>query len=174
MQDALARAPLTHLEGDRLALLLDACTFDRRADVGGMTDWTKRLRVGNYWGPPATRARMSGQLPPLAMMPAMTRWSAWGRKTLPEGDIVFRLGNARIMRGSFPLSLFIARASGSPFSHTGIVAIEGGSPVVYDSALTGSSDRRSRSGCSVRRRDRCQAIEGRAAAPHSRRHRILS
>ncbi len=43
----------------------------------------------------------------------------------------------RIMRGSFPLSLFIARASGSPFSHTGVVAIEDGSPVVYDCALEG-------------------------------------
>jgi len=29
-----------------------------------------------------------------------------------------------------PLSRFIARATGSPFSHTGIVAIEDGSPVV--------------------------------------------
>ena len=103
-----------------------------------LTDWMKPINwSGNYWGPAATRARMSGQLPPLAMTPAMTRWSAWGRKTLREGDIVFRLGDARIMRGSFPLSLFIARASGSPFSHTGIVAIEDGSPVVYDCALDG-------------------------------------
>jgi Permuted papain-like amidase enzyme, YaeF/YiiX, C92 family len=92
---------------------------------------------GNYWGPAATRARLTGELPPLAMTPTMTGWSAWGRKTLREGDIVFRLGDARIMRGSFPLSLFIAGASGSPFSHTGIVAIEDGAPVVYDCALEG-------------------------------------
>ena len=104
----------------------------------GLTDWMKPTNwSGNYWGPAATRARMNGQLPPLPMTPAMARWSEWGRKTLREGDIVFRLGDARIMRGSFPLSLFIARASGSPFSHTGIVAIEDGSPVVYDCALEG-------------------------------------
>ena len=103
-----------------------------------LTDWMKPINwSGNYWGPDATRARLTGQLPPLPMTPAMARWNAWGRKTLREGDIVFRLGDARIMRGSFPLSLFIARASGSPFSHTGIVAIEDGSPVVYDCALEG-------------------------------------
>ena len=71
------------------------------------------------------------------MTPAMARWSAWGRNTLRDGDIVFRLGDAGFMRGSFPLSLFIANASGSPFSHTGIVAIEDGLPVVYDCALEG-------------------------------------
>ena len=103
-----------------------------------LTEWMKPINwSGNYWGPAATRARMSRQLPPLAMTPAMARWSDWGRKTLREGDIVFRLGDARIIRGSFPLSLFIAAASGSPFSHTGIVAIEDGSPVVYDCALEG-------------------------------------
>jgi hypothetical protein len=35
------------------------------------------------------------------------------------------------------LSRFIARATGSPFSHTGIVAIEDGSPVVYDCSSPG-------------------------------------
>ena len=41
------------------------------------------------------------------------------------------------MRGLVPLSRFIARATGSPFSHTGIVAIEDGSPVVYDCSSAG-------------------------------------
>ena len=41
------------------------------------------------------------------------------------------------MRGMFPLSLFIAKATGSAFSHTGIVAIEDGSPVVYDCSSSG-------------------------------------
>ena len=92
---------------------------------------------GNYWGPAASRARLTGELPPLPMNPAMARWSRWGRSTLREGDIVFRLGDARILRGSFPLSLFIAKATGSPFSHTGIVAIEDGTPVVYDCSSDG-------------------------------------
>ena len=56
---------------------------------------------------------------------------------LREGDIVFRLGDARVVRGMVPLSRFIARATGSPFSHTGIVAIEDGSPVVYDCSSAG-------------------------------------
>ena len=67
----------------------------------------------------------------------MLRWNRWGRDVLREGDIVFRLGDARALRGVFALSWFIARATGSPFSHTGIVAIEDGLPVVYDSSEEG-------------------------------------
>ena len=67
----------------------------------------------------------------------MTQCGRWGRSVLREGDIVFRLGDARALRGMFPLSRFIARATGSPFSHTGIVAVEDGSPVVYDCSSAG-------------------------------------
>jgi hypothetical protein len=87
---------------------------------------------GNYWGPEAWRGRWAGQLPQLPSNAAISRWRGWGQRVLREGDIVFRLGDARIARGFFPASLFIARATGSPFSHTGIVAIEDESPVVYD------------------------------------------
>src|SRR5262249_35607093 len=102
------------------------------------TDWMKPPTwTGNYWGPAATRARSAGQLPPLPTHAAMARWSRWGRDVLREGDIVFRLGDARALRGTFPLSRFIAEATGSPFSHTGIVAVEDGSPVVYDCSSAG-------------------------------------
>ena len=102
------------------------------------TDWMKPPSwTGNYWGPAATRARAAGQLPSLPTNVALTRWNTWGRNVLRDGDIVFRLGDARTMRGVFPLSRFIARASGSLFSHTGIVAIEEGSPVVYDCSSDG-------------------------------------
>lgn len=102
------------------------------------TDWMKPPSwTGNFWGPAATRLRATGQLPPLPTTPAMTRWKTWGQNALRDGDIVFRLGDARALRGVFPLSGFIARATGSPFSHTGIVAIEGGSPVVYDCSSGG-------------------------------------
>ena len=93
--------------------------------------------TGNYWGPAATRARSRGQLPPLPTNAAMARWSTWGRDVLRDGDIVFRLGDARALRGTFPLSRFIAQATESAFSHTGIVAIEDGSPVVYDCSSAG-------------------------------------
>ena len=64
-------------------------------------------------------------------------WHSSGRKVLRNGDIVFRLGDARAVRGTFPLSRFIASATGSPFSHTGIIAVEDGCPVVYDCASAG-------------------------------------
>jgi hypothetical protein len=102
------------------------------------TDWMKPPSwSGNYWGPAATRARSAGNLPPLPSNPEMGRWNRWGLEVLRSGDIVFRLGDARVVRGLVPLSQFIARATGSPFSHTGIVAIEDGSPVVYDCSSAG-------------------------------------
>jgi hypothetical protein len=101
-------------------------------------DWMKPPGwSGNFWGPAASRARSAGELPPLPVNPAMLRWNRWGRNALRDGDIVFRLGDARGWRGLFALSWFIARATGSPFSHTGIVAIEDGSPMVYDSSEEG-------------------------------------
>lgn len=111
-------------------------TYDQGA--AEVTDWMKPPTWrGNFWGPAATRARQAGELPPLPSDPYMDRWRAWGRKALRDGDIVFRLGDARALRGILPLSQFIARATGSPFSHTGVVAIEDGTPVVYDCSTSG-------------------------------------
>jgi hypothetical protein len=102
------------------------------------TDWIQPAGFsGNYWGPGATRARAAGQLPPLPSNREMARCQRWGREVLHHGDVVFRLGDARVVRGLVPLSRFIARATGSPFSHTGIIAIEDGSPVVYDCSSSG-------------------------------------
>jgi len=93
--------------------------------------------TGNPWGPAATVARHEGKLPPIPMTARMTQWDRWGRTALRDGDIVFRHGDARTMLGFLPLSRFIAHASGSAFSHTGIVAIESGDPVVYDCSSWG-------------------------------------
>jgi hypothetical protein len=102
------------------------------------TDWMKPPTwSGDFWDPDASRARSAGELPPLPMSPEMVRWNHWGRRMLREGDIVFRLGDARAVRGLFALSWFIARATGSPFSHTGIVTFEDGSPMVYDCSSDG-------------------------------------
>jgi hypothetical protein len=87
---------------------------------------------GNPWGPAVTRARAEGQVPAIVMTPAMEQWDRWGRAVLRDGDIVFRLGDTRTLGGVFPFSRFLADASGSRYSHTGIVAIEDGAPVVYD------------------------------------------
>jgi hypothetical protein len=92
---------------------------------------------GNFWGPEATKARREGKMPPLPISSHMARWDEWGRKVLRDGDIVFRLGDARIMHGYFPMSRFYANCTNSKFSHTGIVAIEGGELVVYDTTGSG-------------------------------------
>jgi hypothetical protein len=86
----------------------------------------------NYWGPEATEARHAGRMPPIVMTPHMARWDRWGRQVLRDGDIIFRLGDARLLHGFFPMSRFLANCSNSRFSHTGIVAIEREGPVVYD------------------------------------------
>ena len=107
-------------------------------DAAEATDWMKPATwQGNFWGPAATRARSTGALPPLPTNPVMTRWARWGKSSLRDGDIVFRLGDAKALGGTFPLSQFIATATGSRFSHTGIVAVESGSPVVYDCSSAG-------------------------------------
>ena len=65
------------------------------------TDWMKPPSwCGNYWGPAATRARSAGNLLPLPSNPEMARWQRWGRELLRQGDIVFRLGDARVVRGN--------------------------------------------------------------------------
>lgn len=92
---------------------------------------------GNPWGPQATQARESGQIPPIVMSPSMKQWDAWGKQVLRDGDIVFRRADARILFGRFPFSRFIANVTNSRFSHTGIVAIENGGPVVYDTTKAG-------------------------------------
>ncbi|WP_165067294.1 YiiX/YebB-like N1pC/P60 family cysteine hydrolase [Paludisphaera rhizosphaerae] len=91
---------------------------------------------GNYWGPAATEARKDGRLPKITLTPQMQRWDEWGRKNLRSGDIVFRLGDARVAKGWFPMSRFLANASNSKFSHTGVVSVEDGEPFVYDTTRT--------------------------------------
>ena len=108
---------------------LDARVGDVRTGCGGGDRLDETPLLGwKFWGPAATRARSAGNLPPLQSNAEMGRWHRWGREVLRQGDIVFRLGDARVVRGMVPLSRFIARATGSPFSHTGVVAIEDGSP----------------------------------------------
>ncbi len=94
--------------------------------------------VGNPWGPDATQARASGTLPPIPMTPLMQQWDRWGKQVLRDGDILFRRGDARVLFGRFPFSRFIANASGSPYSHTSIAAIEEGEVVVYDITKAGA------------------------------------
>ena len=122
---------MTGLFGWALMLLLNP---PREAEV------TERMAPpgwqGNFWGPEVTKARHEGRMPPIVATQHMARWDQWGRKVLRDGDIVFRLGDARLARGYFRISKFLAKASNSQFSHTGIVAIEEEGPVVYDTTRT--------------------------------------
>ncbi len=92
---------------------------------------------GNPWGPEATKAREAGQIPQIALTEGMKQWDRWGKLVLRDGDILFRRGDAKLLRGHFPFSRFIANVSGSQFSHTGIAAVEKGEPVVYDTTKAG-------------------------------------
>lgn len=92
---------------------------------------------GNPWGPDADLARRCGELPTIPYNPRMTAWDAWARQNLHEGDILFRLGNARAACGLFPFSKVFAAMADSRYSHSGIVAWEEGAPVVYDTSTTG-------------------------------------
>jgi hypothetical protein len=102
-----------------------------------LADGVLPARGGNPWGPEATRARALGELPAIPFNSRSEAWDRWGRDVLRDGDLVFRLGDTRILWGYFPLSWFIARATGSRFSHVGVVAVEQDGPVVYDCAATG-------------------------------------
>jgi hypothetical protein len=116
-----------------LALILNPPEEREISERMAPTEWQGR----NYWGPEATRGRHDGRLPPILATPHMARWHEWGKKVLRDGDIVFRLGDARVGRGYFRFSLWLAEVSNSKFSHTGIVAIEQEGPVVYDTTRTG-------------------------------------
>ena len=116
----------------RLALVIAINADDRESTDRIIPGWQ-----GNPWGPAASAARDAGTLPPFVETPEMARWDSWARQTLRDGDILFRMGDARILFGYFPFSRFVARASNSRFSHTGIVVIENGEPMVYDTTKSG-------------------------------------
>lgn len=104
-------------------------------DAGSLDEWLRSRSRANPWGPAAANAWAGNSM--VLADPAMAEWDRWGRQQLRDGDVVFRLGNTRVLWGLFPLSWFIARATGSRFSHAGVVAVENGEPVVYQSASPG-------------------------------------
>jgi hypothetical protein len=123
---------MTGIFGWILALLLNPPQEAEMSERLAPPGWQ-----GNYWGPEATKARQEGRMPPIVFTPHMARWDRWGRQVLRDGDILFRLGDARIAKGYFRMSRWLANCTNSPFSHTAIVSIEKDGPVVYDTTRTG-------------------------------------
>ena len=93
--------------------------------------------AGKLLGPGRDPCPVDGTTSTASDEPGDDPLGRWGKNVLRDGDIVFRLGDAKALGGTFPLSQFIATATGSRFSHTGIVAVESGSPVVYDCSSAG-------------------------------------
>ena len=120
-------------------LLGTGCQNLRDENDGGpsTTHMVPRSWRGNPWGPQANAARQAGLLPVAPTHPDLVGWDHWGRTYLRDGDILFRKGNARAFFGILPFSRFVAAVSDSRFSHTAIVAIEDGQPVIYDTCGTG-------------------------------------
>ena len=145
----LRRCPLEETTCDLVCLLDDCVSAYERGAAEATDGMIPQGWKGNPWGPAAAVARRTGKLPPVPMTKTMLQWDGWGRKVLRDGDIVFRLGDARTMLGFLPLSRFIAHAKWkSAFSHTGIVAIEDGARFLCTIVRRpGCNASRSRSGC---------------------------
>ena len=94
---------------------------------------------GNPWGLDANLKRASGAFSPVETTPKIAAWEAWGRSHLQDGDILFRMGDARAVFGLFRFSLVTAEIGESLFSHTAIVAREANELVVYDISSKGPS-----------------------------------
>lgn len=92
----------------------------------------------------------TGELRPKNLLPAtwtsvqktnaqrQVSWNQWGKQNLQHGDLLFVMGESRILMGLLNVSKFSADIASSDYSHVGIVAIEEGEPVVYDIVTAGA------------------------------------
>ena len=69
--------------------------------------------------------------------PLHQQWDDWGSQQLKSGDVIFILGNSRVLMGLINFSTFSTEIAASPFSHVGIISIEDGKPFVYDTVSGG-------------------------------------
>jgi hypothetical protein len=65
-------------------------------------------------------------------------WDRWGAEHLESGDIVFVLGESRILLGLVNFSKLSTQIADSPFSHVGLVSREQDQVVVYDIVSEGA------------------------------------
>jgi hypothetical protein len=60
------------------------------------------------------------------------QWNMWGSRALRDGDLIFTMGSSRVAMCLVNFSEFSTDIADSRFSHVGVIAIEDGTPVVYD------------------------------------------
>jgi hypothetical protein len=88
-------------------------------------------RRTNAWGPDAYAARAEGKLQPLFFTQEMADWAEFGRRTIQDGDILFRYGQSYKPYEIFT-SRLIAGIEDNRFSHDGIARWEGDTLYIYD------------------------------------------
>lgn len=109
-----------------LALLLGACLLALPGCHGlGLTQATS----SGSW---AWLAR--GSVPP----ERETAWNAWAAEHVQSGDIVFVLGDSRVLLGLVNFSKLSTEIAESPFSHVGLASREGDEVFVYDIVAEGA------------------------------------
>lgn len=64
-------------------------------------------------------------------------WRDWAHENLQSGDLLFVLGESRILMGLVNFSKVCTDLADSDFSHVALVSREGGKVVVYDTILGG-------------------------------------
>lgn len=67
----------------------------------------------------------------------ISAWDSWAARHLQAGDLVFIQSEGNLILGVIDFSKLTRDVTQSPFTHMGIVAIENGQAVVYDTVVTG-------------------------------------
>jgi hypothetical protein len=95
-------------------------------------------RTAGGGGPAPVAAISSISLPFFGKRELRESWAEWGRRNLQDGDLLFVMGESRVLLGLLNFSKFSAEIAESEFSHVGVVAIEDGTPMVYDISTDGA------------------------------------
>lgn len=64
-------------------------------------------------------------------------WSDWSDSVLQDGDIVFVQSEGNLIMGVIDFSKLTREVTDSPFTHMGMIAIENGQAMVYDTVVAG-------------------------------------
>jgi hypothetical protein len=111
-----------------LLLLICGCAIPA---TPSLTTVPESWREQRPFGPKANAARRRGELQPLFLPPQAEEWEAFARAHIREGDILFRLGRSRTVRGLLT-SHVLADVCDSRFCHDGLAHWEGDTLWVYD------------------------------------------